>query len=493
MRWSNIIHDLFSYEVASPMLFNSGQFLFFFVLFLIAYAFLFNNKLSRTLFVLGFSFFFYYKASGWYLIVLLVTLGADYALALAIQKAKQQKYRVFWLVVSLCTSLGLLAYFKYTNFFAENCAFLCGYAFDPYDIFLPIGISFYTFQTLSYIIDVYKRELEPTHNFLDYAFYMCFFPHLVAGPIVRAKFFLPQLKNKIIMNPAEIQRGFFLIMQGLFKKAVLADYVAQYNDLIFAAPGTYSGFENLMAMYGYTLQIYCDFSGYSDMAIGIGLLMGFDLGINFNKPYQALSLTDFWRRWHISLSAWLRDYLYISLGGNRKGKVRQYVNLFITMLLGGLWHGPSWKFVFWGGMHGLGLAVHKAWKKYVMPGEIESKWGSKVYNFFAWFITFHFVVFLWVFFRADDFGTAWTMITQITSGIDMAYLEPFWKVRYLFVILMLVGFAIHAIPSRLYPQMEALYVKKVPFVLKAIAFVLLIQLCLQFKSESVQPFIYFQF
>ena len=493
MSWTNIIHDLLSYDASSPMLFNSGQFLFFFILFLIAYSFLYNNKLSRTLFVLGFSFFFYYKASGWYLIVLLITLAVDYLLAHAIYKAKQQKYRTLWLIFSLCTSLGLLAYFKYTNFFLENWALLSGNDFEPLDIFLPIGISFYTFQTLSYIIDVYKRELTPTNNFLDYAFYMCFFPHLVAGPIVRAKFFLPQLKSKIIMNPEEIQRGFFLIMQGLFKKAVLADYISQYNDLVFAAPGTYSGFENLMAVYGYTLQIYCDFSGYSDMAIGIGLLLGFNLGINFNKPYQALSITDFWRRWHISLSAWLRDYLYISLGGNRKGKVRQYINLFITMLLGGLWHGPSWKFVFWGGMHGLGLSIHKFWKKFVMPGEFESKWGSKIYNLFSWFITFHFVVFLWVFFRANDFNTAWTMITQITSDFDMAYLSPFWDVRYLFVVLTLVGFAIHAIPAKLYPQMEKLYIKKVPFIIKAAAFVLLIQLCLQFRSESVQPFIYFQF
>jgi len=493
MNWSNIFQQLFSYDPASPMLFNSGQFLLFFMLFLIGYAFLFNNKLARTLYILGFSFFFYYKASGWYLIVLLITLAADYGLALAIQKAKQQKFRTFWLVISLCTSLGLLAYFKYTNFFLENIAFLRGEPFKAVDIFLPIGISFYTFQTLSYIIDVYKRELEPTHNFLDYAFYMCFFPHLVAGPIVRAKFFLPQLKNKIILNAVDIQRGFFLIMQGLFKKAIIADYIAQYNDLIFASPGTYSGFENLMAMYGYTLQIYCDFSGYSDMAIGIGLLLGFNLGINFNKPYQALNLTDFWRRWHISLSAWLRDYLYISLGGNRKGKVRQYINLFITMLLGGLWHGPSWKFVFWGGMHGVGLAVHKIWKTYVMPGEIRSKLGSRIWDLASWLLTFHFVVFLWVFFRANDFGTAWTMITQIFSGIDMAYLAPFWNVRYLFVVLTVIGFAIHTIPSKLYPKMEELYINKVPFLLKAASFVVLVQLCLQFRSETVQPFIYFQF
>ncbi len=492
MRWNDIFHDLFGYVKDSPMLFNSGQFLFFFTIFLIFYAILFKNRLSRTLYVLAFSFFFYYKASGWYLGILLATLAVDYGLALAIHHARKKLFRTLWLIFSLCTSLGLLAYFKYTNFFLENVAMIRGEAFEPMDIFLPIGISFYTFQTLSYIIDVYRKELEPTHDFLDYAFYMSFFPHLVAGPIVRAKFFLPQLKEKIIIRAEEVQQGFFLIMQGLFKKAVLADYVAQYNDLVFASPSTYGGFETLMAIYGYTLQIYCDFSGYSDMAIGVGKMMGFDLGINFNKPYQALNITDFWRRWHISLSTWLRDYLYIPLGGNRKGKWRTHINLFITMLLGGLWHGPSWKFVFWGAMHGVGLAVHKLWKKHVMPGEIQSKSWSMVWKAVSWFITFHFVVFLWIFFRADSFDVAWTMIGNVFNSMDLAYLQPFWDVRYLFVILLLVGFAIHAIPSKLFPKIEILYLKT-PFLLKAVAFVLLVQLVIQFRSESVQPFIYFQF
>lgn len=488
MYWNDILHDLISYNPDRPMLFNSGQFLLYFTLFLAFYAVLYKNKASRTLYVLAFSFFFYYKASGWYLIILLITLAVDYGLALAIYKSEKKRTRTLWLIFSLCTSLGLLAYFKYTNFFLENIAFMRGEPFEPTDIFLPIGISFYTFQTLSYIIDVYRHELKPTNNFLDYAFYMSFFPHLVAGPIVRAKFFLPQLKEKIYLKSEDISKGLFLIMQGLFKKAVLADYVAQYNDLIFSSPGNYSGFENLMAIYGYTLQIYCDFSGYSDIAIGIGFIMGFNLGINFNKPYQAINITDFWRRWHISLSSWLRDYLYVPLGGNRKGKYRTYINLFITMLIGGFWHGASWKFVFWGAMHGVGLTIHKLWKKFVSPYTKPSALGKAL----SWLLTFHFVIFLWIFFRAKDFDTAWLMLSQVFYAMDWAYVQPFMDVRWLFVAIMLIGYAIHTIPARVYPMMEQRFIK-LPFIVMAVLFVLIVQLSIQFASESVQPFIYFQF
>ncbi|HPB02007.1 MAG: MBOAT family protein [Bacteroidales bacterium] len=492
MNWSNIIHDILFYKPAAPILFNSGTFWLLFILVLSVYAAIYRNNTARTLFLLGFSIFFYYKSSGVYVMLLIGTLVFVYMLTKLMFRQKNPVLKKWMLVVNVVVTLGFLAYYKYTNFFIDNFSLISGQQFEAADIFLPVGISFYTFQILSYVFDVYRGDLEPEKDFFNYAFYITFFPQLVAGPIVRASQFLPQLKGHITIHPDEVQKGFFLIMQGLFKKAVLADYVSQYNDLIFNAPGTYSGFENLMAVYGYTLQIYCDFSGYSDMAIGIGKMMGFDLGINFNKPYQSLSITEFWRRWHISLSSWLRDYLYIPLGGNRKGKLRTYINLFITMLLGGLWHGPSWQFVFWGGMHGVGLAIHKLWKTYVMPGEIDSKWGSRIYTFFAWFITFHFVVFLWIFFRAQSFELAWEMIGQIFGAMDWAYLQPFWSVRHIFVVMLIIGIAIHAVPSRLFPKMENIYVK-MPFVVKAIAFVVLIQLVIQFKSESVQPFIYFQF
>ncbi|PKP04703.1 MAG: membrane-bound O-acyltransferase family protein [Bacteroidetes bacterium HGW-Bacteroidetes-6] len=488
MRWNDILQNFFVYSKDAPILFNSGIFWLLFILVLSVYAAIYRNNTARTLFLLGFSLYFYYKSSGSFVLLLIGTLVFVYLLTRFMHMQPKGWRRKILLWISVGSALSLLAYYKYTNFLLENIAAISGDDFHPVDLILPVGISFYTFQILSYVIDVYRGDLEPEKDFFNYAFYITFFPQLVAGPIVRASLFLPQLKERITIHPDEVQKGFFLIMQGLFKKAVLADYISQYNDLIFASPGTYSGYENLMALYGYTLQIYCDFSGYSDMAIGIGKMMGFDLGINFNKPYQALNITDFWRRWHISLSTWLRDYLYIPLGGNRKGKFRTYVNLFVTMLLGGLWHGASWQFVVWGAMHGIGLAVHKLWKKYVMPGERK----SLVYKAISWFITFHFVAFLWIFFRAQSFDTAWTMITQIFTAMDLAYLQPFWDVRYIFVVMLIVGFSIHAIPSKLFPKLENTYVK-VPFALKVFAFIVVLQLLIQFRSESVQPFIYFQF
>ncbi len=394
------LKELFVYDASSPMLFSSGTFVLIFSVFIIFYGLLHKNKTFISLYVIAFSVFFYYKSSGWYLAILVFTAISDYAFALAIAKTRKKYLRKIWLTLSLGTSLGLLAYFKYTNFFLENItAFLQG-GYEPLDIFLPIGISFYTFQSVSYVLDVYWGKLKPTRKFLDYAFFLSFFPQLVAGPIVKAHFFLPQLEKKINITREMVWGGMWLIMIGLFKKAVIADYISQYNDMLFAAPENYSGFENLMGVLGYTLQIYCDFSGYSDMAIGLGKVMGFDLGINFRFPYQALNITDFWRRWHISLSSWLRDYVYIPLGGNKKGKTRMYINLATTMLVGGLWHGANWKFVFWGAMHGTGLAMHKAFKK------ISDKINNNFFvRFVSWSFTFIFVVFLWIFFRAADTPT----------------------------------------------------------------------------------------
>lgn len=234
--------------------------------------------------------------------------------------------------LSLGVNLGLLAYFKYTNFLGGVIASLMGGEFTALDIFLPVGISFFTFQSLSYTIDVYRKDIKPLTNILDYAFYVSFFPQLVAGPIVRARDFIPQIRKPLFVSQEMFGRGIFLILSGLFKKAIISDYISvNFVERIFDNPTLYSGVENLMGVYGYALQIYCDFSGYSDMAIGIALLLGFHFNLNFNSPYKSASITEFWRRWHISLSSWLRDYLYISLGGNRKGKFRQYLNLIITM------------------------------------------------------------------------------------------------------------------------------------------------------------------
>jgi D-alanyl-lipoteichoic acid acyltransferase DltB (MBOAT superfamily) len=283
-------------------------------------------------------------------------------------------------------------------------------------------------------------------------------------------------------------RGVFLIMTGLFKKAVISDYISiNFVDRVFDAPTLYSGFENLMAVYGYALQIYCDFSGYSDMAIGIALLLGFHFKQNFNSPYQSLNITEFWRRWHISLSTWLRDYLYISLGGNRKGKIRTYINLMITMVLGGLWHGPSWRFIIWGGLHGVALAVHKVIME-KKPAFLERlKWRG-----WGILITFHFVCFCWIFFRASSMNVVGQMLSQIFMEFNPGILFQFIASYKSVCVVFLIGYIMHFIPDTWHQQAE-LAVRKMPLVMKAVCMVAMIAIVMQTKSSEIQPFIYFQF
>jgi len=474
------------YNPKEPMLFNSGIFLVIFTIFLSIYAFIYENRKIRTVYILLFSTYFYYKSSGIYLIILLLTILIDYYLALLIYNTKEARLKKIYLVLSICSSVGLLGYFKYTNFFLQNINLFLTQPLAEMNIFLPIGISFYTFQTLSYIIDVYRGKIIPHYSLLDYSFFMTFFPHLVAGPIVRAADFLPQVGSKLNIQSDRIYDGLVMILKGLIKKAILADYIAQYNDIIFSNPGGYSGFENLIAMYGYTLQIYCDFSGYSDMAIGLARIMGFELAPNFDLPYRSTNISQFWRKWHMSLSFWLRDYIYIPMGGNRKGEIAQYLFLFLTMLIGGLWHGPSWKFVFWGGMHGIGLIIHKLWQKYTggQKGLI-AQWIGGV-------LTFHFVAFLWVYFRAPDFTTASTIIFRIFTTMDFAYILPFIETRPLFCILLLSGFIFHFIPLQFKLKTYDWFIHS-PWVVKTAILLLIFQCIIQLQGEGVQPFIYFQF
>src|SRR5579859_2444898 len=352
--------DQLTYHRGTPLLFNSGLFLFLFTGFYGIYILLAKTDRPKLIFVVLFSLYFYYKSSGFYFLLLVASIFVDFFLARWIGRARKYWKRLSLLVISLSSNLGMLAYYKYGNLIHEMFSAMAGIEFVPLDIFLPVGISFFTFQSLSYTIDVYRRKLQPLGNFLDYAFFVSFFPQLVAGPIIRAADFLPQIHRPAFVSREMFGRAVFLICSGLFKKAVISDYISlNFVDRVFEAPALYTGLENLFGVYGYALQIYCDFSGYSDMAIGIALLLGFRFKENFDSPYQSRNITEFWRRWHISLSTWLKDYLYISLGGSRKGKVRTYANLMLTMLLGGLWHGASLKFVLWGGLHGAALAVHK--------------------------------------------------------------------------------------------------------------------------------------
>lgn len=369
--WTEILPYL-TYDPGKPMLFNSKVFLIWFLAFYGGYLLLKRQTNWRLIYTLGFSLFFYYKSSGLYFVLLILSTLIDFTLGHYIHNASSKSRRRAYLILSLCANLGLLAYFKYTNFLIGSFNSVVGTNFAFQSIFLPVGISFFTFQTLSYSIDVYRGKLIPLteevtdmksffSRLLDFSFFVSFFPQLVAGPIVRAADFIPQIRKPLQLSESNLGRALLLIAGGLFKKAVISDYISiNFVDRVFENPALYSGFENLMAAYGYAIQIYCDFSGYSDMAIGLALIMGLRLPENFRLPYQSDSIRDFWRRWHISLSTWLRDYLYISLGGNRKGGLRTYANLMLTMLLGGLWHGASWVFVIWGGLHGLALAIDRA-------------------------------------------------------------------------------------------------------------------------------------
>ncbi|MES2389566.1 MAG: MBOAT family protein [Bacteroidota bacterium] len=482
--------NLFRYDGAHPLLFHDGTFLVLFTLFFTVYAFIYRFKTARMIYLLLFSLFFYWKSSGLYLAILLFTIAFDYCITLLIVRSSKAVGRI-WLIASLLVNLGLLGWFKYTNFFLSNLSLFTGQNYPLIDLVLPIGISFYTFQTISYVVDVYQRKIEPAQSLLDYAFYMSFFPHLVAGPIVRASDFLPQLRADNTLSPAMLNFGLWSVFRGLIKKAIIADYIAQYADIVYAAPQTYSGFENLMAMYCYTLQIYCDFSGYSDMAIGLAALMGYKLCENFNHPYRSADITEFWRKWHISLSSWLRDYVYIPLGGNRSGAVRQQVNLMLTMLIGGLWHGANWKFVIWGGLHGLALAIHKLWRIVTKPFPILN--NSLVARFIGWAITLHFVAVLWVFFRASSTEAAIASLKAIALNNDpLAYALPFWQTRSTLVIMLLTGYALVLLKPEwknwVYTQFAGS-----SLILKGLMFLVIVQVILQFRTVNVQPFIYFQF
>ena len=478
---------MLAYEADHPMLFSSGLFWVLFLIFLPVYALLRSRRLQMVVYVVAFSLYFYYKSSAWFFMLLIITSVLDWCLSRIMSDTRKLWKRRLCLWLSIGMSLSILGFFKYANFFLWNWNQMVEGNFQPLDIILPVGISFYTFQSISYIVDVYKGRVSPTETWIEYLFFLSYFPALVAGPIVRADYFLPQIQNRDHASRQEMAAGLWLIILGLVKKAVVADYIAQYNDLIFALPTGYSGLESLMGVVGYVVQIYCDFSGYSDMAIGISAIMGFRLTRNFDFPYKSRNLTDFWRRWHISLSTWLRDYVYIPLGGNRRGTLRTYVNNFLTMLVGGLWHGAAWKFVIWGGMHGVGLIVHKALRPWLV--KIPDTWPVKAAS---WTLTMAYVSFLFIFFRAASFEDAWLIIRNIFGNFDIAYLAPFVRVRYVWLIFVAMIIAVHSLPTRWINAAGDWFVRA-PFGAKLAVFIVAVQLVVQFMSEDVMPFIYFQF
>ena len=479
--------SLFLYDDKAPMLFSSGLFWLLAIFFIPIYALLKRSKAKMVLFVVGFSLYFYYKSSGLFFLMLIATSLIDWGISWMIHRTEKKGARLAWMWLSILISLSVLGYFKYANFFLWNWNQMVQGNFQPLDIILPVGISFYTFQSISYVVDVYKKRINPTNSWFDYLFFLSFFPALVAGPIVRADYFLPQLQENKPATKNDIYAGFWLIIIGIIKKAIIADYIAQYNDLVFNDPTVYKGVEALMGVLGYTMQIYCDFSGYSDMAIGLALIMGFKLGLNFNSPYKSRNLTEFWRRWHISLSTWLRDYVYIPLGGNRKGTFRTYVNNFLTMLIGGLWHGAMWKFVFWGAMHGVGLAIHKAFLPVLR--KIPDNWFT---IFISWLLTFLYVSILWIFFRAASFEDSILIFTNIFENFDWAYFPQFFIVRWEWCLMMLLLIVAHFIPDRWSDWMQRTFLAS-PWIVKLAVFLIVVEFVIIYMSEEVAPFIYFQF
>lgn len=474
------------------MIFTSFEFVLFFAVVIAVRSFL-RNLSAEKWFLLAASYVFYMSWSIPCVLLILFTSLLDFNIGRALGRTGAQRRRKWLLTLSLVANLGVLGFFKYANFFLVNVQWGLNLFGSPapqwhYDILLPVGISFFTFQSMSYTIDVYRRQIPPCPSARDFMLFVAFFPQLVAGPIVRAADFLPQLRQRLRASVPEIEAGLGQFAVGAVKKLVISDQIAAHVDLIFASPGSFDGLTLFLGVLGYGVQIYCDFSGYSDMAIGAARMMGFRFMENFQMPYSATNITEFWRRWHISLSTWLRDYLYISLGGNRKGPARTYINLMVTMLLGGLWHGASWNFVLWGALHGLALAIHRAWTAWDPFAALKHHTAFQ----FVWaqvsrLLTLSVVLLGWVFFRAQSWALATEflgrMMSWTTGGTRL--LSP-----YILAAVAAVGL-VHLLVRKDRNVILELPDHSLPVRALTFGFTLFLIVC--FGATNASPFIYFQF
>lgn len=476
------------------MLFNSFIFLFFLV-FILPLVFSLKPKYRQITLTIA-SYFFYGYWDWRFTGLLLLSTFVDFFIGKAIYSESNQNKKKYLLYTSLLTNLGILGFFKYFNFFAEsfnNTLALFNYQLDflHLNIILPVGISFYTFQTLSYTLDIYRGELKPTESFLNFALFVSFFPQLVAGPIERAKHLLPQLDE--IKRPSKqyIREGIALISIGMFKKIIIGDTLGRIVDPIFTEPSHYGSIELIASLILFSLQIYNDFSGYSHIARGTSRLLGIDLMENFNQPYLSTNITEFWRRWHISLSTWLRDYLYIPLGGNRRGNRRTYINLMLTMLLGGLWHGANWTFVVWGGLHGVFLAIHKLMignKKLNFENNFRREKGSISLFIIKLIFTNLLVLLTWLFFRADSFSTAFYYLTKMFAFVDSSF-----PLRFVLITAMF-GFLSTIIDFMEYSRKShTFWLQLTPSIRYAFYTIMWFYSLLYMFQAEPMPFIYFQF
>ncbi|MCL4117181.1 UNVERIFIED_CONTAM: hypothetical protein GTU68_045237 [Idotea baltica] len=482
------------------MFFNSLDFAVFFPVVFVLYWLVARNRIYRNLLLLVASYVFY----GWwdwrFLFLIFISSLVDFFVGQYIYKTDDQKRRKIFLFVSLAVNLGFLIYFKYTNFFIDTFVDsfrLFGKELEvtSLNIILPVGISFYTFQTLSYTIDIYRRQLEPTKDALSFFAFVAFFPQLVAGPIERATHLLPQFYKTYKFNYKQVKSGLLLIAFGLFKKMVIADRAAVYVNEIYNHPLEFQGIQVILATVLFAFQIYCDFSGYSDIAIGIARTMGFDLMKNFDSPYFSKSITEFWRRWHISLSTWFRDYVYIPLGGSRVGKYRMYLNLFLVFFISGIWHGAAMTFVIWGAIHGVIIVLEKATFKtknaiYVSSGLNKNTFSN---NLFFTTITFIVVCFAWVFFRANSVHDAFLILKQSfvfsnSEGIYTAGIDAYNMNILLVSILILIMFELTHKRINLYH-----FLNNQSVVFRWSVYFFIIFSIFVFRELTIQEFIYFQF
>jgi alginate O-acetyltransferase complex protein AlgI len=474
------------------MLFNSFIFFIFLGIVLpIFYAL--RSKKSKNIFLLVASYVFYGYWDWRFCFLLTLTTVVDYYMGHQIFSASDPKKKKIFLITSLVFNLGILGFFKYCNFFISSFQDLCAVFGSNVDflhlnILLPVGLSFYVFHNISYIIDVYRKEIEPVSDIVDFGLFVVFFPQLVAGPIGKATIMIPQLTKKLQPNKAQIKSAIALIIMGLFRKVMIGDTSGRFVDHVFGDLETYKSFELICALVLFSVQIYADFSGYSLIAMGTAKLFGVELQDNFKQPYLSRNITEFWRRWHISLSSWLRDYLYISLGGNRKSKLRTYLNLFITMLLGGLWHGASWNFVIWGGLHGVYLAIHKLMlsNQQHPSGKIEH---FNFRNVLQILFTYFLVLFTWLFFRSTSWESTSLFFSKIFHWENSEYTLWFIKMTATFVFFTLV-MDLFEYKSGQYDFI--LSIKSKPLLYGLLTGLLVLTLCFMFQTKPA-PFIYFKF
>ncbi len=470
------------------MLFNSIEFAVFFIVVYGLYLCLSHRWQNRMLLVASYLFYSWWD---WrFLSLILFSTVLDYVCGLRIASVPTVRKKRFFLVLSIIGNLSLLGFFKYYGFFVESLALLLA-KFNiivpgpTLHVILPVGISFYTFQTMSYTLDIYRGEISPTHRLVDFALFVAFFPQLVAGPIERAKNLLPQILNPRSLSWEKFSHGCYLIFYGLFQKIFIADNLARIVDPVFSSSQTYNGISVLLAVYAFAFQIFCDFAGYSNIARGLAKCLGIDLMVNFRLVYFATNPQEFWRRWHISLSTWLRDYLYYPMGGNRRGRTKTYRNLIITMLLGGLWHGANWTFLLWGLYHGLLLVIHRA---YFLVKGFNGNDPNPAFRVIKILFWFHFVCFGWLLFRAQSIGQFQLMVTSVVGNLRYLpqHTQTIERLSFFVAPLLLIQLAQAA-------KRDLLVIYHQHWVIKTFLYALMAYFMMGWGLLEAQEFIYFQF